>query len=233
VQRVRVYRAGALNMSFRLFFELSTGLTATVTVPHGTLQRLIAHVEEIERTLKLKRVRYKENPAHWDRNNFSGIPDELLCKTVDEHNRLVIWFYQQLLEWNKTPVADGEPLTPEDAQQFWHGLTRLNIQPHRWTREYYVARMESLYEVMRGRESDGVTFDEKALTPKQAAAVVRVFDQYLDKHDMRLEVPNGHDHLASSYDGGYHWCEKCGPMKWDDAMDCKRRKCPLIAENRE
>jgi hypothetical protein len=218
-------------MSFAVFFDFSVGLSATITVARGTLQRILAHVGKIEETLQLKQARFETNPAYWDRNDFAGIPDEVLCDTVEEHNRWVMQFYAQLSDLEKNPVADGEALTPEDAQRFWHGLTRLNVPPHRWTREYYVARMESLYEVMRGRESEGITFDEKALTPKQAAAVIRIFDQYLDKHDMRLDVPNGHDHLASSYDGGYSWCEKCGPMKSDDAMNCKRRKCPLISES--
>lgn len=220
-------------MSFAVFFDFSTGLANTIMVPLGTLRRMLDHIEEVERTLKLKRIRYQENPVYWEGSDFSGIADEVVCKAVEEHNRVVMHFYDQLSEWGEKPVADGEPLTPEDAQRFWHGLTLLRISPHRWTRDYYVARMESLYDVMRGRESAGMTFDEKALTPKQAAAVIRIFDQYLDKHDMRLDVPNGHDHLASSYDGGYSWCEKCGPMKWDDAMDCKRMKCPLVAESRE
>ena len=220
-------------MSFAVFFDFSVGLRNTITAPRGTLAHLIAHVAEIEEVLKLKQAHYKENPPYWERNDFAGIQDEVLCNAVEEHNRLVIEFYEHLPEWSENPVADGESLTPEDAQRFWHGLVRLRVPPHRWTKEYYVARMESLYEVMRGRESEGVTFDAKALTPKQAAAIIRIFDQYLDMHDMRLDVPNGHDHLASSYDGGYSWCEKCGPMKWDDAMECKRRGCPLISENRE
>jgi hypothetical protein len=42
-------------------------------------------------------------------------------------------------------------------------------------------------------------------SPKQAAAVVTLFAEYLDDYDMRLDVPNGHDYLASSYNGGYDW----------------------------
>lgn len=88
--------------------------------------------------------------------------------------------------------------------------------------------MGSLYEVMRGRPSEGITFDVKALTPAQAGAVIRLFEQFLDTHDVRLEVPHGYDHLASSLDGGYQWCNKCfRPMAPEDGAGCRRRKCPL------
>lgn len=88
----------------------------------------------------------------------------------------------------------------------------------------------SLYEVMRGRKSEGVTFDEKALTPKQTAKVIILFSEFLDHHDIRLDVPNGRDQLASSTDGGYDWCEKCGAMDPDDVPDCRKRGCPLRKE---
>ena len=90
--------------------------------------------------------------------------------------------------------------------------------------------MEVLYDVMRGNENEGITFGEKKLTPKQASAVVRLFSEFLDKHDRRLDVPNGHDYLASSYDGGYWWCEKCGAITYDDAESCGKRKCPYEIE---
>ena len=93
--------------------------------------------------------------------------------------------------------------------------------------------MEHLYEVMRGRKSEGVTFGEKALTTKQAAAVINIFSPYLDHDDRRLDVPNGYDYLASSYDGGYDWCEKCGAMRPEDADACRKRKCPIRAERGE
>ena len=104
------------------------------------------------------------------------------------------------------------------------------MPPERWTDDYFRDRMEHLYEVMRGRESEGVTFDAKPLTEKQAASIIRIFDQFLDPCDLRLDVPNGRDYLASSSDGGYDWCEKCGPMVWDDVGDCRKRGCPLLKE---
>jgi hypothetical protein len=42
-----------------------------------------------------------------------------------------------------------------------------------------------------------MTFDVKALTPARASAVIRLFDPYLNNHDLRLEAPLGHDYLVS------------------------------------
>lgn len=223
-------------MSFHTFFAFSTGLTAPRLVPVGTKARLLAHVEEVERTLGLKRAT-SDSGAYWDhwdpayRAGFPDVDDEVLCQAVDAHNALVRRFYADLQEWAETPPADGETLTPEGAAEFWHGLVELQVEPGRWTRAFYTKRMEHLYEVMRGRESEGVTLDAKALTPVQAAAVIRIFDGYLDSHDCRLDVPHGHDHLASSYDGGYDWCGTCcRAMIWEDARRCRRHKCELKEE---
>jgi hypothetical protein len=221
-------------MSVRVFFSFSTGLAVTLTVPAGTKQALLAHVEEVESILGLKRSKYKDNPVHWDhwdpeyRAGFPKVTDELLCETVESHNDWVRYTYRRFEEWSAHPVEGGEEITPEDATLFWHGFQELHVPPRRWTADYYRARMESLYEVMRGRESEGASFDVKALTPVQASAVIRIFEPYLDSHDLRLEAPHGHDYLASSYDGGYSWCDKCfRAMTPDDGACCRRRKCPL------
>lgn len=222
-------------MSFHVFFSFSTGLAGPMQVPRGTKARIMAHVEEVERTLGLKRTKYEDNPVHWDsfdpayREGFPDVADDLLCRTVQRHNRFVRRLYEDLATWGQTPPADSETLTEAEAAEFWHGLAELSVAQDRWTREYFVDRMEHLYDVMRGRESEGVSFDAKPLTPAQAAAVVRIFDRYLDKHDMRLDVPHACDHLASSYDGGYDWCGTCfRAMIFDDAIaTCRRRKCEL------
>jgi hypothetical protein len=215
-------------VSFSVFFDFSSGLATTLTVPTGTKARVLAHVEEVEGTLSLRRTKYLDNPMHWERTSYPGIDNKVLCETVERHNELVRRLYDDLAKWAVAPVEGGETLTPEDAQEFWHGLTVIDVEPSRWTPDYYRARMDHLYEVMRGRESEGVTFDVKALTPKQAAAVIRIFDRYLDPGDLRLDVPHGRDYLASSYDGGYDWCGKCyRPIASGDEGDCRRRKCPL------
>lgn len=129
--------------------------------------------------------------------------------------------------------VETEKLTPEGAATFWHGLTEIDVPPARWTRDYYVERMQHVYEVLRGVDSEGVAFDAKPLSSKQAAAVVRVIDRYLDKHDTRLDVPRGRDHLAASDDGGYDWCDTHGAVHWDDGMCCSKRTCELRREMRK
>jgi hypothetical protein len=227
-------------MSYHVFFAFSTGLKSPLQVPAGTKARILAHVEGVEETLGLKRTKYKDNPVHWDsfdaewRAGWPSVDDKTLCETIEEHNDFVRRLYHSIARWSKEPVEGGEILTPEDAAEFWHGLSLLSVPPNRWTKDYYRSRMEALYEVMRGREAEGITFDEKALTPKQAGAVIRLFSQFLDPQDLQLEVIAGQDRLGSSYYGDYDWCEKCGQaMDPDDGAYCRKRKCPLAAAAKE
>lgn len=224
-------------MSYKTFFMFTSGLAKPVRVPVGTLERARAHVAEVTSTLGFEIEKYEENPAYWRvREPGPRVSDAEYCRIVDEHNQWVRRFYDNLAEWSNTILKgkDSELLTVEDAASFWHGLQFLEVPPARWTRRYYRHRMDHLFEVMRGREDEGVTLDAKALTAKQAAAVVNLFSAYLDNHDLRLNCPNGHDMLKSSYDGGYTWCEKCGPVDESDvshqAAYCKKRGCPIKKE---
>ena len=228
-------------MSFHVFFSFSTGLSKPLQAPVGTLAAITAHVTEIEETLGLKRTSNGEGPdysVYWDYDSRPNgrspapIEDELLCETVSKHNQWVMRLYEDIETWATKPPSPCETITEADAATIWHGLATLTVPPSRWSRDYYRERMEHLYEVMRGRENEGVTFDTKALTPNQAAAVIRIFDTYLDEWDLRLDVPHGYDHLASSYDGGYDWCSTCGrAMDYTDAIaNCRRRKCELKAQ---
>ena len=78
-----------------------------------------------------------------------------------------------------------------------------------------------------------MSFDEKPLAPKQAGNVIRLFEQYLDPDDLRLDVPVGHDALYSSSDGGYDWCSTHGPIHGDDLPAHSRKRCELGKELRE
>jgi len=236
-----------------VFFSFSTGLKAPLTVPKGTKQSYLDHVKSVEKALGLKRSKYKDNPVHWDfKRDFPGIDNEVLCKTVEEHNAWVRQCYENFEFWSEHPFTVGkghqdtypntgypvgwesEQITPEDAQIFWHGFQLLDVPVHKWTVDYERQRMEHLYEVMRGNENEGVNFEVKKLTPKQAGAVIWLFSNFFPHGDtLRLEVPNGRDSLYSSYDGGYDWCEKCGAMCPEDVPDCRKRGCPLIKEYRE
>ena len=226
-------------MSYHVFFGFSTGLAKPIRVPIGTLKGCLAHVAEVERILGYEANQYRDNPRHWRTTKpKDGVSDELFCATASRHNRWVRSFYYDLEEWSKTILRgkDSERLTPKDAARFWHGLQTIEVPPSRWTSDYYRERMEHLYEVMRGRESEGVTLNaKKPLSERQAAAVVTLFSEFFTHGDqLRLDVPNGHDHLASSYDGGYDWCEKCGPISCDDVgervANCRRRGCPIKKE---
>lgn len=232
--RVGLVSAG---MSYETFFMFTQGLSKPIRVPVGTLQRALAHVDEVTKTLGFKVEKYKDNRAHWRvKEPGKRVTDAEYCRTVDEHNRWVRCFYADLAGWSNTILngATSELLTVEGAASFWHGLQLLDVPPARWTKRYYRDRMEHLYEVMRGRPDQGVTMDAKPLSAKQAAAVINLFAAYLDDHDLRLDCPNGHDMLKSSYDGGYTWCEKCGPVDENDVLEqadrCRKRGCPIKAE---
>lgn len=244
-------------MSFSVYFDFSWCLAKTLTVPAGTKKDAMDHVNEVQRLLNLKlEPPYEGNikacgelyPAHWDTWKRTGcwdkLDDDLLCKTVESHNVWVRAMYKKFAEYAKKPFvatqrSGTEELTPADARDFWHGFEILEVPVSRWSIDYYRTRMEALYEVMRGRSEEGTILDSKPLSQQQAAAVIRLFEQYLDNHDLRLDVVqspgrgfNGQDRIASSYDGGYSYCDGCyKPIDYDCIGDCLRRKCPLKRES--
>jgi len=223
-------------MSYEGRFMFAAGLKKSMYCPVGTFQAIMDHITTVERVLGLKRVRYETNPVHWDFfNQFEDVKnDDLLCKTVAEHNQWVHRQWDLFTEWSKTPVKDGERITPKKAQNFWHGLTLLSVEPSRWSNDYYRDRMECLYEVMRGRPGEGINFDSKALTASQASSVITLFSEFLDRGDIRLAVPRDRDYLKASYDGGYDWCEIHGAIDEEDfqshAAECKHFKEQFPAE---
>ena len=221
-------------MSHHVFFSFSSGLAKPLKVPTGTIKDITDHIKWVERTLDM------QSPGggsiwHWFnlRDACSRAEMTTLCEVATKHNDFVRWLYERFSAWYKEPVKGGETLTLAKAKGFWEALHQIPVPVEKWTPDYYIARMEHLYEVMRGRESEGVTFGVKALTPKQAAAVINIFSTYLDDDDRRLDVPKGRDYLASSYDGGYSWCDKCCQPIAEDDLDCQRRGCPIRSERDE
>lgn len=218
--------------SFKAYFFFTQGLSQTITVPSGTKEMIAKHVSYVEESLGLKKIEAPDgNSAYWDcpPNKFKSIEidDKILCSVVETHNIWVRQLYEYFEKWVQNPPGGNtEQLTPDDAKTFWHALTILDVPPERWSRNYYKSRMEHFYEVLRGREDEGVEIGCKPLTTKQANAVIWLFS-FLDKHDIRLEVPKGGDELRSADDGGYDWCEKCGAVYPEDAGACSKRKCPL------
>lgn len=217
-------------MSYRVYFDLSTGLSKEVTVPKGTLTKILDRIRYTEETLGFQVEESSGGHKYWrDKKPKEGISDETFCQVVSKHNSFVIALYEELEKYFETPSPDGEVITLEESQKFWYGLVRIDVPAERWTKEYYREQMDELYETMRGR-GEAVTFDSKPLTERQAADVINIFGSCLDKWDLRLDVPKGHDYLASSSDGGYYWCEKCGAVTEEDASACTKRKCPIKEE---
>ncbi len=214
-------------MSYKPYFTFSAGLKNSIKVPVGIKEQIRSHIQWIESTLGIEREKYLDNPEHWKFNNYSNIKDKVLCESAEKHNEWVRRVYDNLELWSKQQLDVFEEITNEDFQEFLPALQFIKVKPERWTGEYYTRRMEDLYEVMRGRETDGVSFDAKALTTKQAAQVIILFSEFLDTEDRQLDVPKGCDYLASSYDGGYRWCEKCGAVTEEHYNNCNKRGCPL------
>lgn len=223
-------------MSYHVFFDMSTGLRHSLFAPPGTLQSIWTHAEVIEAALQLQRAQYHDNPVHWNpwQRNFQQFSAEYLCRHVHEHNQWVMRMWELFEKWDTCPVDGGEEITPEESQRFWFVFERFSVPVEKWTKEYYEERMQVLYEVMRGRETEGITFGTQKLTPRQAAAVIRLFAEFLDADDIRLDVPWGEDYLTSSYYGGYEWCDSCyKPMNDNGRARCRRKRCPLNEEQED
>ena len=218
-------------MSFRVYFSMSTGLSKPITVQQGTLAKIEARVHLTEEGLGLEVVQYKDNPKYWKstKKPKDGISDEVYCQIAESHNRFIRWLYHHFEQHKEKPFPEGETITPEQSSEFWHGLQEIDVPVERWSRDYYVARMEEMYESLRGR-GEGFTLNSKPLTERQTADVICLFGQWLDTHDCRPDVPKGHDYLSTSDDGGYYWCEKCGAVTEQDAANCTKRKCPIKEE---
>lgn len=232
-------------MSVFTYFTFAVGLSKPLRAPVGTLASIHEHIAEVEQKLKLKREKYKDNPVRWEyfgRFKNADVDNKTLCAEVEKHNRWVRWLYDRMAHWQKNPVKGkkGEAITVKAAEEFWHALEFLTVPIERWDEEYYRARMEHAYEVMRGRKSEGEKFDAKILTPKQAGAVILLFSQWLDTHDIRLDVPNGLDELRASWDGGYSWSMTCGAIAEEDEDDharkCRKKDCDVrhaVRDDRE
>lgn len=224
-------------MSVHVYFSFSTGLEKPLIAPRGTFDSILTHVGGVEETLGIKRMTVGKGKDlaiawdHWDerfRSGFPDVDDNVLCATIFEHNEWVRSLYEKFGNWFNSPVQGGETITPLMAKKFWCGLQILNISPERWTDVYYRNRMEHCFEVMRGRDDEGVSFDAKPLTPAQAGAVIHLFETFLDPGDARLECPKGADYLMDS--DQYEWCSRCGAVLQSDADNCRKRNCPVLAD---
>jgi len=212
--------------SIKTFWFFAQGIKRSAFVPIGTLAEITAHVEWVETSLNIEREKYLDNPVRWKYTQYKEIDNETLCEVAMVHNRWQRRIFYDFKEWFKNETVEGmEEITPADAEQFFPALTDITVPVERWSRDYYIDRMEVYYEAMRGREAEGINLGGKALTPPQASAVIWLFASILDDHEVCLEVAKGCDSLYSY--GDYTHCEKCGARFADEVIGCGKRKCPL------
>lgn len=255
-------------MSYHIFFDLSTGLSRRLRVPKGTRQRILIHIAETEQTLGLKRTptytpegeppragwHWREPGADmiahlgerpkWPESRAWEAKQEGMASCVREHNHFVRSLYRLFTEKH---TGKTELLQPKDSVEWWGGLASLDLPTDLWTRDHYEEHLRHLGRLLLRGEDEGVRLDCK-LKPKQAAAILNLLDCELDRYhgfDVRAALTLNHrlqvtGHVGFSYDGGYDWCEQCGPIDEDyfraRVARCSRAKCgkcPLKNNNPE
>jgi hypothetical protein len=170
-----------------------------------------------------------------------------MANAVRLHNDEVRWLYRDLSEWQKRKWKRGEAehITVDQSVEFWGGLQILELPRELWDREHYTDHMEHLHELITTGSSRGVSLDCKPFNAKQAGALIMLFEDEIDQwgFDARFSIPldarlKPYDEIRSSYDGGYYWCSKCGPIHSDDFHErcrvcphAKKGKCELKNEH--
>jgi hypothetical protein len=218
-------------MTVEARFLFAQGITKAIRVPVGTIAWAERHLARLREVFFLD-----DDRADWYRQvghviaDGKTITDDALCDIATKHDLFVDAMWSAIAN-NKEHTGKTERLTPKKAAQLWPGFTmQITVPANRWTADYYQAQMEHAYEVMRGRESCGESLSYgEPLTERQAAAVIILFSQWLDHHDIRLDVPLDHDHLGRSDTGDYDWCSDCGPIDSDESF-ARAQHCPKGAE---
>lgn len=171
---------------------------------------------------------------------------EEICATVQGHNRYVNFLYANLAEWSKKkPKGETEKITHAQSVEFWGGLQILEVPREFWTKDHFTDHMGHLHDLFRKGKSRGQMLDCKPFNAKQTDALIHVLEDELDQwgYDLRFAIPldenlDPYDRIAASYDGGYDWCSKCGPINSDDfharchvCPHAKKGKCDLKNEH--
>lgn len=167
-----------------------------------------------------------------DRERDSRI--DKMANAVRLHNEEVRTLYKDFVDWQKRKWKKGasEIITVAQSVEFWGGLVMLDLPRDLWNREHYTDHMEHLHALLTTGSSRGVELDCKPFNAKQAGALIGLFEEEIDQwgFDARFEIPldahlKPYDCIKSSYDGGYDWCSKCGPINSDD-FHARCRVCP-------
>jgi hypothetical protein len=205
--------------SYTTYFTLCAGLKKPAHVPVGFIEGIEKRAKRISMKLSLKAPSLHGWVSSVERALTEFVPDGILDE-ISSHNdfvRILHGYLSSEAEQEKLQRQSqiSTPLSRVIEEEEFGGilpyLQIISIPPAAWKEETYRSAMESLYETLRGRD-DGVSLDEgEELTPKQAAFVINIISEWLEPSgsDLRLDVPDGYDYLASSYDGGYDWCDKC------------------------
>src|ERR1017187_4718801 len=212
--------------------EETLGLTRTPTyTPEGEKQRPGWHWDKVSEAIFATAGPEIDSklPQWWLADR------ERMAWQVREHNSFVQRLYSELGEWNKKkPVGKCEKITPKQAEEFWGGLAEIELPRKLWTEDYFRDHMGHLFLVLTKGESRGVSLDCKPFSLEQAGALILLFEDALDEwgYDLRFAVPLDEDlnpfcFLATSNDGGYDWCSKCGPILTDD-FHARCEKCPNV-----
>lgn len=211
-------------MGFELFFDLAVGFKKPLTAPEGTYRAILKQIRYVESELGFNREKYKDNPWRWNDTEKEGVTDEAFCEVAEKHNNFVIWLHGKLSEWTaRRPDGKTEVITVEQSKDFMPGLRRLDIPFERWTEDHFEKKLTSFYEIVRGRNTDGVSFGAEPLNEDQAAQVVLLLHEYIIGHGRfpkEYDVPRGHDYLTNSEDTV--WCEQKGwCVHQDDVGECE------------
>ena len=212
------------------------GLKRTPTyTPEGEKQRPGWHWDKISESIFVTAGDKVDTklPQWWLDDRARDAKIERMASRVREHNSFVRRLYEELGEWSKKkPSGKCEKITPKQAQEFWGGLAEIELPRSLWPEEHFRDHMEHLFEVLTKGKSRGTCLDCKPLDLEQAGALIMLFEDALDEwgYDLRFSVPldenlKPYDFLATSNDGGYDWCSKCGPILESD-FHARCEKCP-------
>lgn len=142
--------------------------------------------------------------------------------------------------WQKpTPYQshkESEELTPETFKEYI-GFLRQRIEWPRefWSREYWMDYLTHIWKVLGGDESRGIELGCEPLSFEQRKAMLWLIEGEQDQwgYDSRAEQPLDENDepcgdLASSYDGGYDYCDGpgCGRPYHPDYSLRKCNACP-------
>jgi hypothetical protein len=168
---------------------------------------------------------------------------------VRHHNSFVLHLYESLNEWQtkKWKRGESEVITVKQSEEFWGGLQQLELPRELWDKDHFTDHMEHLHLLLTTGKSGAVSLDCKPFNPKQASALLNIFESELDQwgYDLRFAIPldenlKPYDFITTSHDGGYDWCSKCGPIlseafhyRCQICPHAKKGKCELKNEHPE